>query len=105
MSRRRFAYTIGGRPLHEPVEVTEDFQATSERMPLFTDRFMEGGVAPDGTDIGSRQKRRSWMAATGSADASDFSPQFYARVRAEREKPAPGLREALREALHKTRRR
>lgn len=39
---------------------------------IMVDRFMEGDVAPDGTDIGSRQKRKAWMQATGCADYGDF---------------------------------
>lgn len=105
MTRRRYAYTLGGRPLSEPVEVTEDFQATSDRQPLFSDRFMDGDKAPDGTDIGSRSKRKAWMSATGSADASDFSSDFYARRQQERAQPIPGLREALRSAIYRSKRR
>lgn len=99
--RRRFAYTMGGTPLPEPVEVTADFQATSDRQPLFTDRYMEGDRAPDGTDISNRTRRKAWMQATGSADAGDFSPTFYGRARREREAPAPGLNQAIRDAYNR----
>lgn len=81
--RRRWLYTSGGEPLPEPVEVTADVTLGGERMPLFTDRFMEGDRAPDGTDISSRQKRKDWMKATGSADASDFT-QHWQRSAEER---------------------
>lgn len=101
MTRRRYAYTMGGRPLPEPVEVSEDYHGGDERQPVFTDRHHEGNRAPDGTDIGSRSKRRAWMQATGSADASDFSPQHYQRVQAERARPAPGLHEAIRAAYNR----
>lgn len=100
MSRRRFLYTMGGAPLTEPIEVTPDFQPTGDRMPLFTDRFMEGDKAPDGTDIGSRQKRRDWMKATGSADHSDFT-NHWQRAASERSAPIPGLRGDLRDAVLK----
>ena len=103
MSRRRWAYTSGGQPLPEPIEVSPDFQAYAERVPLATDRFMDGDMAPDGTDIGSRQKRRDWMRATGSADASDFT-QHWQRAARERRRIAPGLKQAIISAHEKLRR-
>lgn len=73
MSRRRWLYTVGGRPLETPVEVSEDYvPPDSDRAPVFTDRYMEGARATDGTDIGSRQKRRAYMQAHGLADADDY---------------------------------
>ena len=73
MSRKRYAYTIGGVPLAEPMEVSEDYHGGDGRMPLFTDRHMEGDRAPDGTDIGSRAKRRDYMRTHGVTDASDYT--------------------------------
>jgi hypothetical protein len=73
MTRRRWTYTDGGRPLPEPVEVSPDYQRYEERQPLFTDRWREGSRATDGTDIGSRAKERDYMKATGLAHASDFA--------------------------------
>ena len=86
MTRRRWAYTMGGNPLPEPVEVTEDFQAAPERNgSLFmVDRFMEGDRATDGADIGSRTKRRSYMQAHGLADAGDYT-NAWEKARAEKE--------------------
>lgn len=43
-----------------------------ERQPLYTDRHHEGTVATDGTDIGSRAKRREYMKRNGLAEADDF---------------------------------
>lgn len=78
MSRRRWLYTQGGKPLPEPVEVTSDYVDTSsERMPLFTDRYLEGARATDGTDVGSRRKRREYMLRNDVTDASDYR-QFHA---------------------------
>lgn len=74
MSRRRYAYTRGGVPLPEPVEVPDDFQSAAERMPIFGDGYMDGTRSPlDGADIGSRTKRREYMKLRGLADASDYS--------------------------------
>jgi hypothetical protein len=102
MSKRRFLYTMGGEPLPEPIEVGADFQATPERNGnlIQCDRFMDGDRAPDGTDIGSRQKRRDWMKATGSADYSDFTNHLQ-RAAAERAAPPKGVRESMRAAVLK----
>lgn len=102
MSRRRFLYTMGGQPLAEPVEVGSDFEAAPTRSNTLIqcDRFMEGDRAPDGADIGSRNKRKDWMKATGSADYSDFT-NHLPRVAAARAAPVPGLREAIRSAVLK----
>lgn len=71
-TRGRFVYTSGGRPLPEPVQVGEDFQNTRGLQAPFTDGYMDGIAATDGTDIGSRKKRREWMKANNLADADDF---------------------------------
>ncbi len=53
--------------------------------PILVDRFMEGAQTADGVDIGSRLKRREYMKATGSADASDFSRGYFEKVRSARD--------------------
>lgn len=84
------------------VPVGEDYQPPgAERAPLFTDRFMEGQRAQDGTDIGSKAKRRQYMQAMGVADASDFT-EHWKKAAATREDPqrhAAGVRSALIESL------
>lgn len=76
--RRRWLYTSGGNPLPGPVEVSEDF--TGREAPtnagIMTDRWMEGTKAPDGTDIGSRWKRREYMTRAGVADAGDYTQHW-----------------------------
>lgn len=72
MTRRRWLYTEGGRPLPEPIEVGEESEDTSGRMPVFTDRYMEGMRATDGADISSRQRRAEYMRRNNLADADDF---------------------------------
>lgn len=80
MTRRRWAYTMGGEPLPEPVEVTEDYVGGDGRMPLFTDRYMEGVTSPvDGSDIGSRAKRREHMKLHGLVDADDYKQEWAAK--------------------------
>lgn len=54
--------------------------------PIMVDRFMEGAVSTEGVDIGSRQKRRDYMRATGATDASDYGPGWSERIRGERER-------------------
>lgn len=56
--------------------------------PILVDRFMEGASTQDGVDIGSRAKRREYLKATGSADASDFSRSYFERARGARDRQA-----------------
>lgn len=111
MSRKRYAYTMGGVPLPEPVEVSEDYHGGDGRSGalLMVDRHMEGERAPDGTDIGSRTKRRDYMRANGLADASDYTQQHQrdAQRRAEyfQGKHTNGkMEESIARALHGSRR-
>ena len=52
-------------------DMTDDVRPLTT-VPVVTDRYMEGVQATDGTDIGSRAKRRAYMQAHGLADADDF---------------------------------
>lgn len=84
--RRRYVYRPNpetGRV--ESVEVTPDFQSHEDRAPVYTDRYMEGARATDGTDIGTRQKRRAYMQARGLADASDYTETW---AKAEKQRAA-----------------
>lgn len=54
--------------------------------PIMVDRFMEGAVSTEGVDIGSRRKRKDYMRATGSTDASDYSKDFGQRLKDGRER-------------------
>jgi hypothetical protein len=100
MTRRRWVYTEGGRPLPEPVEVGEDFRNTPGYVAPFTDAYMDGAVATDGTDISSRRKREAYMKANNLADLSDFT-QHLEKAAKQREAVFTGQhdREARREAL------
>ncbi len=60
------AYELGVEIL--PEELADD----GHRMPVFTDRYMEGLRTDDGVDIGSRSKRREYMHVNGVADVSDY---------------------------------
>lgn len=112
MSRKRWVYTQGGVPLPEPIEVGEEWRPLVDQPITFTDSYMDGVVAPDGTDIGSRKKRREYMYRNGLADSSDFKGTFE-KARAEREKYFTGeaetkeRREVIGRALyeHETKKR
>lgn len=56
------------------------------RVPVFSDLYMDGVRAPDGTDIGSREKRRAFMQANGVVDAGDYGPGYHERVRKQQER-------------------
>lgn len=107
--RRRFAYTMGGVPLPEPVEVSEDYQSSNGLAAPLTDLYMDGIRAPDGTDIGSRAKRRAYMQAHGLADYDDFRGTF-AKAAQERAAIQQGTyqrderREDVARAMNRTRR-
>jgi hypothetical protein len=75
------------------------------RVMVVSDLYMDGVAAPDGTDIGSRPKRREYMRRNNVTDADDFKGTWAkaAKDRAEYlrgEKKIPGLREALGRALY-----
>lgn len=74
MAKKRWVYTRGGIPLPEPIEITDDYVEVDPkaRPPMFTDRYLEGTVATDGTDIGSRRKRDEYLKRNGLAHADDF---------------------------------
>lgn len=84
MSRRRWVYTQGGRPLPEPIEVTADWSDAPQVHAPVTDLYMDGARATDGTDIGSRAKRRAYMKANNLADSDDFK-EAWAKAAKERE--------------------
>lgn len=105
MTRRRWLYTIGGNPLPEPIEVGEEYAPVDVRQPVYTDRYMEGVRATDGTDISSRQKRNEWMKRNDFVDVSDCQG-MWAKAAKEREAIAQGKhdkaarREAIGRAIH-----
>lgn len=83
------------------VEVGEEWVPDlGERQPVFTDRYMEGVAATDGTDISSRRKRAEYMRRNNLADADDFK-ESWSRAQQERaafyrgERRDPALRHAI----------
>ena len=75
MSRVRYLYRPGHPHANERgfVDSAREHELIDLPVGHFTDCYMNGDRAPDGTDIGSRSKRRGWMKATGVADLSDFT--------------------------------
>lgn len=77
MSRKRWAYTMGGQPLSEPMEVSEDYRGGGGHVPVVSDAYMDGARSPiDGSDIGSRAKRKAHMRAHGLVDADDYKGEW-----------------------------
>lgn len=68
------------------------------RVPVFTDLYMDGAVATDGTDIGSRAKRRAYMQVNNLADFDDFKGTWE-RADKERREGSPQSYRELREAV------
>lgn len=101
MSRRRFVYRNNPETgLVDAIEVSPEYQTYEARPPVYSDGYMDGTRAPDGTDIGSRAKRRNYMRARGLADYDDFKGTF-AKAAQERQAIQQGThqREERREAL------
>jgi hypothetical protein len=86
------------------VEVTPDYEPPA-RTQINMDRYYEGTAATDGTDIGSRKKRKEYMKRHGLADADDFK-ETWAKAQREREEFRAGrardplLREQLNRAFY-----
>lgn len=67
------------------VSIDEDWTDAERRAQTTTEEIVHGkAIAPDGTDISSRKKRREYMTREGVADASDFT-QHGKQKRKERE--------------------
>lgn len=73
MSRRRWLYTAGGRPLAEPVEITEDWKDESMQGGHASEEEVYGHTtATDGTDLSTRRRHREYMKRNGLTTADDF---------------------------------
>jgi hypothetical protein len=100
MTRRRYVYTDGGVPLPEPIEVSEDWTNAERRAPAATEELVYGGAqATDGTPINTRKRHREYLASKGLAMASDYSPEYLARAKAEKQR---NFKEAIARAYDMT---
>lgn len=77
MSRRTWVYTEGGRPLPEPVEVSEDWKNVTPRTGDGLKFEFDNMRAPDGTDISSYTKHKDYLRATGYALESDYKESHH----------------------------
>ena len=85
MSRRRFVYTEGGRPLAEPYEVGADW-TDAPKDTLDGIKFNYDGLRQaDGTVTDTPKKLREWCQRTGAAHLDDFK-EHRQKVQAERER-------------------
>lgn len=107
MSRRRYVYRRNSETGQvESHEVGEEYAPTDVRQPVYTDRYMEGVQATDGTDISSRAKRKEWMKRNDFVDVSDCAG-LWAKAAKEREALAQGKhdtaarREDIGRAIHR----
>lgn len=97
----------GGRDCRGSINLDEapPLPVEAKNAPIMVDRFYEGVRATDGTDIGSRKKRREYMRERGLADADDFKGQ-WAKQGERREKikqgklPSKTRREVIARALY-----
>lgn len=102
---------IWDRELREMVPAAEyrapEAADTFGRVAVVTDLYMDGARATDGTDIGSRKKRRAYMQQNGLADASDYAG-IWAKAEQDRARFLSGggdgtrrLEETLGREIHK----
>ena len=114
MTRRRWVYTSGGRPLEAPVEVDLEWRQPDAGPSRRSEAEVYGNLTPatDGTDISSRTKHREYMKANNLTLAEDYT-QSWEKARREREShylgTSAGERRAIADdvgrALYETRRR
>lgn len=105
MTRRRWVYTEGGKPLPEPVEVGEDFRNVQVSTGDLG-KFQYAGLrATDGTPIDSREAHRAYMKRHNLTLTSDFKETWSedSRAKAARaadEKQSRSFQDAVGRAFH-----
>jgi len=112
--RRGYAKAIGEKPIQRGKWVfdprvmklvrAEDYVPPHENhgLMVMSDRYMEGTISPvDGSDIGSRKKRRRHMLEHNLVDHDDYSPQWRANLHKQWEREADRERhEAMGRAIY-----
>lgn len=82
---------------------TADDTRKALHAPIIADRIHEGTLSPiDGSDIGSRAKRRAHMKAYGVEDATDCTPEWREGVKKQQEREDNRGRRAAMEAAART---
>lgn len=112
MTKKRWVYTEGGRPLPQPVEVTQDWSNPGSGASLKSEAEVYGNLTPatDGTDISTRTRHQQYMKRNNLTVAEDFT-QHWEKAAKEREKVFNGQvdraerRETIGRALHEARRK
>lgn len=86
---RKWVYKPGHPKANERGFVAwEDLGKAPERAadaPIMVGRFYENTHLTDGTTVNSRQQYNAYMKEKGVTNSSDFSKDYYERVRKERE--------------------
>lgn len=106
VSRKRWVYTSGGRPLPEPIEVDLDWRDPGIEPSHRSEHEIFGAQqAQDGTDISTRRRYRDYMKARGLAHMDDYK-EHWAKSEQQRAElftkgPSKGVREAIKRAWHK----
>lgn len=109
MTRRRWVYTEGGRPLPEPYEVADDYQPPV-RVEIAAGALYDGQRALDGTDVSTRRRFNEYMRRNGYALADDFKGE-WAKAAQSREdfragrRKDPTLRDAIGRAAYQLEKR
>jgi hypothetical protein len=101
VSRRRWVYTDGGRPLDVPVEVTQDWSDPGHGVCLKSEEEVYGhATATDGTDLSTRRRHSEYLKRNGLAMHTDYT-NTWAQAEKQRERAATGDfdRRARREAI------
>lgn len=104
MTRRRWVYTEGGRPLPEPYEATEEAQPVV-RVEIAAGALYDGQRALDGTDVSTRRRFDEYMKRNGLAMADDFKGEWQKAAQSREayragRKRDPQLREAIGRAAY-----
>lgn len=76
MSRKRWVYTEGGRPLPEPVEVTEDWRNSSGPSKRSEAEVYGKLVTAEGVDVSSRRRYREHCQLARVTHYSDFKGEW-----------------------------
>lgn len=102
---RRYRWDLEAKAL---VEISAEWTDAPKKGAPVTDLYMDGVRATDGTDIGSRVKRRAYTEAHNLADADDFKGE-WAKAAKQREaffqgnSKDSGRREAIERAMYQRR--
>lgn len=106
MTRRRFVYTEGGRPLPKPYEVGAEWRNQGHEGGHKSEAEVFGNLqAPDGTDISTRKRHREYMQRNGLTLTEDYREKWQKdaqeRARYFTEGGGPNEKKARRESIEK----